>query len=154
MYIYIVLAKSFATSHSASRDVRYVSIRENKNARTFASLPRVYEADRKNFIDIRQIDERILRRRERISKCTAVIFPIKARRMAHNYIHICIYISIIIKLKIRENSVENLRATCVAPDTLILVHDSNAGQDSPGFGKRSERPAAPPCSPKVVDRSL
>lgn len=156
MYIHIVVVKSFATLHpSASRYVRYVSIREDKNARTFASLPRVYEADRKNFIGIRQIDERILRRRERrYRNVRAVIVPIKARHVAQLYTYMYIYISIIIKLKIRENSVENLRATCVAPDTLILVHDNNAGQDSPGFGKRSERPRVPPYSPKVVDRSL
>lgn len=63
------------------------------------------------------------------------------------------YYSIVTKLKIRENQVENLRATCVAPDTLILVHGNNAGRDSPGSGKRSGTPGARPYSPTMVDRS-
>lgn len=130
----------------------FARLRDNR----FASLPRVYEADRKSSID-NSVDRREnSEREEEEGRCRNVrYFPDKSEtRGKQLYIYIYIFYFILIKLKIRESCVENLHATCVAPDTLILVHGSNAGRDSPGFGKRLETPGAPPCSPKVVDRSL
>lgn len=162
IYLFIVLAKSLGVSHLAPRCSRYTLLGKVKMLARLplrSSSPRPHpllfppglrEPDRKTlYIDTRWFDERRFSGRRSV-KMYGRCFPDKERDTRRPRF---IILYIVTKLKIRENRAKNWRATCVAPDTLILVYGNSARRDNPGSEKRSGTPGARQCSPTMVDRS-